>query len=229
MKSESIAALAKALSLAQASMQAAELNSVNPFLHNRYADLGSVIEAARPSLAAHGLSFSQLIVNGEADQLGIETILLHESGEWISSLFHIHYGDEKGRSLVQSAGAVITYLRRYALAAILGVYAGDDDDGNSGPESKGKKKTESMPTTPAMTLETAMNVVNHEGTKYGELETEKLTYMLNTLNTSLQRDAYKSDEKRTEAAFKLDACKTILAARISNPPASSDGINATSE
>ena len=81
----------------------------------------------------------------------------------------------------------------------------------------------------SMTLETALGVINSEGFAYGELETETLTFMANTLTAGIKRNAYKSNEKRTEAAFKLDACKTILAARISNPPASSDGINATSE
>ena len=97
------------------------------------------------------------------------------------------------------------------------------------PSSPGNDKKPSTAPSAKMTLETAMDVINHDGVKYGELETETLTYMANTLTASLKRDAYKSTEKRTEAAFKLDACKTILAARISNPPASSDGINATSE
>ena len=221
MKSDTIGSLAKALAQAQAKMKGAELNAQNPFFQTRYADLGAVIEAARPALAAHGLSFTQLIVNGEPEQIGIETILLHESGEWISSLFHIHYGDEKGRSLAQSAGAVITYLRRYALASILGVYAGDDDDGNSAGKAKEKTKSpaqsdELRPFTQTMTLETAMNVINHEGLKYGELLTDTLMHMVNTLDKSIKAKKY-NDEKMIEAKFKLDACRTILQARATNP------------
>lgn len=127
-KSDSIAQLADALSKAQAEMKAAEMNSVNPFLKNKYADLGSVIEAARQPLAQHGLSFTQL-VGGDGGTVTLDTILLHSSGEYIGQMVSLPSGDDKGRSLAQSAGAVITYLRRYALSAILGIYADEDTDG----------------------------------------------------------------------------------------------------
>ena len=130
-KSESIAALAGALSKAQAEIKAAEMNAVNPFLKNKYADLGAVIEAARPALSKHELSFTQL-VGGDAQNITLDTILFHSSGEYIGTIISLPVGDEKGRSLAQSAGAIITYLRRYGLSAILGEYADEDADGNDG-------------------------------------------------------------------------------------------------
>ena len=142
MKSETIGTLAKALSQAQADMKAAVLNAENPFLKNKYADLGAVIEAARPALAKHGLSFTQLVSSNQ-EYISLETYLLHESGEWLNSVFSLPFGDVKGRSLAQEAGSIITYMRRYALAAVLGIATESDDDSNlaSGLTENSKKGT----------------------------------------------------------------------------------------
>jgi hypothetical protein len=129
-KSESIAQLATALSSAQAEMLPAKMSSTNPFLKNKYADLGEIIQAARPALAKNGLAFTQLPTTTDG-KLAVETILMHKSGEWLSSIIELPLGDEKGRSLAQNAGSIITYLRRYSLAAILGIYADEDVDGNN--------------------------------------------------------------------------------------------------
>ena len=64
-KSESVVKLSGALAKAQAEMPAVEKNATNPFLKNRYADLGAVIEAAKPILARHGLSVVQMPVTFE--------------------------------------------------------------------------------------------------------------------------------------------------------------------
>lgn len=129
-KSESIKELAGALCKAQSQIRAAEMNATNPFLKNKYADLGSVIEAIRPAMTANGLSVSQL-VGGDGSAISLNTIIMHESGEYISEVITFPLGEEKGRSLAQSAGAIVTYLRRYALSAMLGVYADEDTDGAS--------------------------------------------------------------------------------------------------
>ena len=141
-KSETIASLAKALSLAQGEMKAAAMNATNPFLKSRYADLGSIIEAARPVMTKNGLSFAQLVYRDETG-IGVETVLMHQSGEWVSSRLSVEVGEERGKSTAQVAGSVITYLRRYALAAILGIYADEDTDGNG--HDGAKKQTEQQP------------------------------------------------------------------------------------
>lgn len=127
-KSESIQSLAAALALAQAEFPAVPFNATNPFLKNKYADLGAVIETARPVLAKNGLAFTQM-VNSEADYLGVTTVLMHASGEFIASNVLLPLGEERGKSLAQVAGSVVTYLRRYALASMLGLYADEDSDG----------------------------------------------------------------------------------------------------
>ena len=147
-KSENITELANALSLAQAEMPAVKMNSVNPFLKIKYADLGAVILTSRPVLAKHGLSISQLVYT-DGDEIGIETVLMHKSGEWMASKTGLHLGDEKGKSQAQVAGSVITYLRRYSLAAILGMYADEDADGNGQTGQAKQATTSAQPKQPA--------------------------------------------------------------------------------
>jgi hypothetical protein len=155
--SESIANLAAALARAQGKMNAAMLNAVNPFLKNRYADLGAVIEAARPFLAENDLSFSQF-ATVEQNRVNVETLLMHGSGEWLSETLSLPLGDNKGLSAAQAVGVVITYARRYALAPMLGVYAGDDADGNDNePTNGGTTAAHSAPIPQAVAIP-AMNL-----------------------------------------------------------------------
>ncbi|MFA5753703.1 MAG: ERF family protein, partial [Bacteroidales bacterium] len=99
-KSESIQLLAAALSKAQAEMPAIKFDSKNPFLKNDYASLGAIIAGARPVIAKHGLSVSQLTF-GEDGVAGVETVLMHASGEWISNSISMPIGEEKGKSSAQ--------------------------------------------------------------------------------------------------------------------------------
>ncbi len=140
--STTIATLAKALVKAQAEMPAAKFNATNPFFKSKYADLGSVIETARPVLAKHGLAILQPVVSSGNGRIGIRTMVIHESGEFISSDVYIPVLDEKGKSLVQSAGSIISYLRRYSLSSTLGIYADEDTDATSGKKEEKSKKAQ---------------------------------------------------------------------------------------
>ena len=99
-KSESITHLATALAQFQAEITPVPLDSYNPFLKS-VSRLSKVVETSRPFLAKHELSVSQpvITVNGE---IGVETILMHSSGEWISTTATIPLS-LKGKSLAQVA------------------------------------------------------------------------------------------------------------------------------
>ena len=132
--SESIANLAAALSQFQASVPSVPFDGTNAFLKNRYATLKAMIETARPVLADNGLSVSQIVVSYDG-QIGVETVLMHSSGEWISNTAILPANEEKGKSAAQVAGSMITYLRRYSYASILGLYADEDTDGNGSQQN----------------------------------------------------------------------------------------------
>lgn len=119
--------LAAALAKANLSIQNAEKNTENEFLGNRYADLGRVHDTIRLPLAENGLSVVGLPQPTEAaDIVELETMLLHESGQFVSARWRMKAKDPGA----QTIGAVLTYLRRYSNCAIVGI-AQKDDDGNS--------------------------------------------------------------------------------------------------
>lgn len=138
-KSNSIVKLASALAKAQAEMPVVKMNATNPFLKNKYADLGAVIETSRPILAKHGLAITQQPVSSEG-KIGVTSVLIHESGEWLEDTIFIEATDSKGLSSAQNAGVVISYLRRYSWSAILGLYADEDNDGQSAAKEAAKPK-----------------------------------------------------------------------------------------
>ncbi len=123
-KSETIGNLAEALAKAQAELSNPKKTSVNPFYHSKYADLSEVINSSKSTLAQHGLSVIQLLSFNEL--ANVETILLHSTGEWISKTLAMPVPKHDA----QTIGAIFTYSRRYALAAILSL-AQEDTDGNA--------------------------------------------------------------------------------------------------
>ncbi len=189
-KSDSVLKLSGALAKAQAEMPAVEKNATNPFLKNRYADLGAVIEAAKPILAKNGLSVVQMPVSLD-NSIGVTTMLMHESGEWLEGTIFLPIGDEKGKSVAQVTGSVITYLRRYSYASILGMYADEDTDGNKpAPAAK-----------PApMTYEQAAQMATAQGTKFLDLTNDQLeTVITQSKNPQAREAAQVIKNKRSEA------------------------------
>jgi len=120
--SPTIAALAAALVKAQSAMGGAKKDSTNPHFRTAYADLASVWDACRAPLANAGLSVVQLVSSDPTHAI-VETILAHSSGEWVSSTLAVPLT----KADAQGLGSAITYGRRYALAAIVGVCPADDD------------------------------------------------------------------------------------------------------
>lgn len=129
-KSDSIVNLAVALAKAQAEMPVALFDKNNPFLKYKYATLGAVISSSKPILAKYGLSITQFPISQEG-RIGVTSILLHESGEWMEQTISMVPDVSKGVTAAQAAGIVITYLRRYSWASILGMYADEDADGDN--------------------------------------------------------------------------------------------------
>lgn len=144
--SESIANIVPALINAIQEMPPALLNAVNPFHKNKYADLGMVIETARPVLEKYKLAITQWPTNHEGN-IAVESILFHESGEWLSNTVYTPQEKEGGKSMAQAAGSAITYLRRYSYSAILSMYTEEDNDGNVGSGNGNNKRPAPKPAT----------------------------------------------------------------------------------
>lgn len=136
MYSGSISQLAAALAAAQGEIEAATESGKNPHLRSRYATLGDVWAACRQPLSKNGLAVVQLpSTDVENGIVTVTTVLLHASGEFIECKASLPVGDARGISSAQALGVAITYLRRYLLSSLVGVYAGDDTDGEMGEKA----------------------------------------------------------------------------------------------
>ena len=144
MQSESIANLTLALSIVQGKMTHAIKDSANPFFKSKYADLESVWDVCRSLLSENGLAVMQFPgdinfvqlekENGDiniATKMSLTTIISHKSGEFMSQEMSVPVTKPDA----QGAGSALTYMRRYALAAVVGVVQADDD-GNAASSPK---------------------------------------------------------------------------------------------
>lgn len=132
-RSESIKELAAALAKAQGEIKPAVKDKTNPAFSGRvyrYADLAGIWDACRSALSSNGLSVVQMPVDSEPGRVALVTTLLHTSGEYLSATFSAPAITDRVNG-VQAIGSALTYLRRYALAAMVGVVADEDDDGQS--------------------------------------------------------------------------------------------------
>lgn len=120
--SQEIGKLAEALSKAQAVIEGAKEDSTNPFFKSKYADLSSVWKACKKPLTDNGLAVFQTIENG-AEKIYLVTTLAHISGQWMRSYMPVMMTKQDA----QGFGSAVTYSRRYALAAMVGVCPQDDD------------------------------------------------------------------------------------------------------
>ena len=138
-QSESIAKLATALSIVQGKLSHAKKDSANPFFKSKYADLESVWDACRSLLAENGLAVMQFPGEFIDGTMSLTTVLTHSSGEWIGQQMSVPISKPDA----QGAGSCLTYMRRYALAAVVGVVQADDD-ANAAVQSKSSSSMKSI-------------------------------------------------------------------------------------
>lgn len=135
-KSENIIEIAKALCAVQSKLTGAKKETTNTFFKSSYADLESVWDSIRDLMYENGLSVSQFPCTLENNAPGLETILMHNSGQFISNTVPLISVKQDP----QSYGSAITYFRRYALSAVIGQIQVDDDAqtsmGNQNQEPK---------------------------------------------------------------------------------------------
>lgn len=118
--------LAKALAKAQGQIQNAAKNAKNPAFKSSYSKLDACWDACREPLSSNGLSVVQLI-GSEDTKLTCTSILLHESGQFIKSIFSLTPVNQNP----QGFGSAATYARRYTLQALVGIAPEEDDDANA--------------------------------------------------------------------------------------------------
>jgi len=152
--SESIKQLAAAINRAQKKIGAAVKGNSNPFFKSKYADLGAVMEACKEHLNAEGITVLQPVHSDETGDY-VETVLLHDSGEFMSSRMRMLPSKN-----MQELGSATSYARRYGLQSMVFIPA-EDDDGNhstfgkaapekTAPKPAAKQEVKAEPATAAL-------------------------------------------------------------------------------
>jgi hypothetical protein len=127
---ESIAALAAALAKVQAELPTLERDRTvtvetkkgDDYTYS-YVTLAKLSGVVLPLLAKHGLSFTAMPGLGSDGKMAVRYSLMHETGESLSGEFPV-----SGEGGIQMIGGRISYIRRYCLAAVVGVAADEDDE-----------------------------------------------------------------------------------------------------
>ena len=179
-QSEIFLALPKALVAAQGEFEAVEKSADNPFFKSKYADLPAIVRAASPILAKHGLAVTQM-PGLEGDDDVLTTRLIHESGEWIESTMRLFLVKQDP----QGQGSALTYARRYAYSAMLGIVTEADDDGNAASQSRGAAKSQRTTTRPAPRRETFNRATGEITKDPAEMTLQQVTSALEALKLPL--------------------------------------------
>lgn len=129
-----------ALVNAQSEMPSAPKDATNPHFRSKYATLQSIVETSLPVLKKYGLGIVQTFQDN-CDGISITTTLVHNSGQFISGTLHL----KPTKNDPQGYGSAITYGRRYAWAAMIGMVADEDDDGNAASAPVTKPATRPAP------------------------------------------------------------------------------------
>jgi hypothetical protein len=201
--SDTINEIAGALAKAQGAMKPAVKDANNPHFKSKYADLASNVEAARAPLADNGIAVLQEATTGERG-ISVATRLVHSSGQWIAFdplTVPLSKQDAHG------VGSALTYARRYALGAALGLVA-EDDDGNAAvshpPQTQTRALPQAAPKGYAKWLEDFEKVADNGSealqSAWGESEQAFRTYMKANDNAKLEDLKKKAAKKASHAA-----------------------------
>lgn len=201
-RSESIAKIAVALCKVQAAIEPVKKDSSNPFYKSKYADLAAIWDAAREPLAKNELAVLQE-PGFKENRAVLITTLIHSSGEYLRSSIELPVVKQDP----QGYGSAITYARRYALQAVLGI-APEDDDGNAAstqPTSNGHIKKPAV--VPAVNLkepwtgEIVIKGGKNDGKAWKELSGDTIQWYIENSKSPAIKSMAEMEFQRREELF----------------------------
>lgn len=191
-RSDSIASIAKALAAFQKDVTQPKKSAKNPHFKSTYVPLDNVVDSIAETAPKHGLSYIQTTVT-ENDKAGVQTLLMHESGEWIE--FEPLLLPIGQKATPQAVGSAITYARRYSLSSVFGLASEVDDDANGANDNASKNPA---PPKPIMATKAELETLNKLVDIFAGLRSVSRDKVLETVNwdgqKALERD-FASDMK----------------------------------
>lgn len=174
--------LPEALAAFQAELPTVDLDSTNPHFRSKFASLANITKKVLPELSKHGFSYSvgSFVDNG---LLVVDAHLIHESGESRSFQFPIT------ETQPQKIGSAITYAKRYAIQALTGVVADEDDDGNATAQqppaalAKAKDRAAAAPERPRQTSSASQKKIVSDFIDRNKASREQVNELTNRVKT----------------------------------------------
>lgn len=160
-------------------------DATNPHLKNGYVSLDNLLNTVRPLLIECGLVITQDLAGDS-----LITCIYHTSGEFRGSAMPFYpMSENRGTNLLQNIGGGITYAKRYALSALLGISVDTDDDGNGTKNPpKNEPKEKQLPAFPPAQYETLAKSLFDKKTT---LEIEKEKYFFSDAAAKVINEHYK--------------------------------------
>lgn len=122
----------------------------------KYTDLDTITQTIKPILSKHGIGYIQSVGGLTENALTLTTRIFNKKGEYIEDTAALPTITSTKNNAAQTLGMSITYMRRYALCAMLGITSDEDVDANiTGIEQTHKsnkptlQKQEARPSQPA--------------------------------------------------------------------------------
>jgi ERF superfamily len=193
--SETIASLMAALSKAQKGLENIEKLKKNQHFNSSYADIADGLRVIRPALSEQDLAITQATeFDRETGMFVLHTRIYHVSGEWIGSTYPL---PTSGKA--QEMGSAITYARRYALFALVGTAATDEDtDGNDAAQANMRPVKKDPPALSVEMMDAARsaatNGVDAFREFWGTLSKPQRSMFSTSVIADLQKIAQAADE-----------------------------------
>lgn len=137
-QSENITELLAALEAVQAEMPTMPKNS--QAYGYKYTDLDTIAQAIKPILHKHALAYIQSIGSTMQGQVTLTTRLFNSNGQYIEDTVTLPVITSAKNNEAQTLGMSITYMRRYALCAMLGITSDEDVDANAEKKEQPQKQ-----------------------------------------------------------------------------------------
>ena len=184
--------IAAALSKLQAENKGAEMEAVNPFFKSKYSNLKDVWDSIRESVGKNGLAILQDVTTKDIC-VSVTTLVTHSSGQWIEfGPLEVPFAKKDA----QAVGSAISYAKRYALSAAVGVVSGiEDDDGN---EAMPKHATPVKPLISQEQMELLIGIIGSDEEYRETLLTFYKIKSLAEIEASKYQAVLKSAQKRAE-------------------------------
>lgn len=140
-QSDNITELLVALEAVQSELPTMPKNT--PAYGYKYADLDSITQAIKPILHKHGIAYLQTIGGASQEQMTLTTRVFNTKGQYVEDTAFLPVITGTKNNAAQTLGMSITYMRRYALCAMLGITSDEDVDANV--EAKPQPPKQSAP------------------------------------------------------------------------------------